>query len=183
MAREKNILGGGNPHGLYQPISDLEQETLERLAAELAYSVRVVDPPNFFARIERISPASDKRIQFDITLSQNPSIPGITHIRQVTLQLWARNRLLFQRPMRLEVTTVKGPQPVMFGSDPHAGVIEQTIRWDITIEKMNPDLVKEVCPGAVGLTAPERFLNQTAEQEKARRFVMERAEKVRKDIQ
>lgn len=151
MPEDKNIFGGGNPNSIYTPMSEDEQEVLQRLVERDDLEIHVVGW-------------------------------GVVHKPQVTfgdLRLSLRFTLDFTAPdvlvpvhyFDLELRTRSGfpifaeRQPTLVGGEPifiKAGMFLE-LAWDIAIQKMNPEFVRMVKPGARGLTTREGNMDLTDE--------------------
>lgn len=138
----KNPFGGGNPHSLYVPMSDVEQEVLSRLveAGDLRVHLvgwGVVNNPRITFGDLRLSLLF--RVNFD-----RPPPPGIP-VHYFDLELRTGSGLLLFRDRK---SIAYNGKPVMAA----AGVFFDMI-WDIAIAAMDPKLVKALKPGATGLTS------------------------------
>lgn len=135
-----NVFGGKNENSLYVPISETEQEVLERLNTEHELEVLIVD----WGRIEKPRMLfGDLRIQIPINVTfDRPEI----HIPvfSITLELWVKNGpLLFRK----EYPTMYGGDPLMLGSG-----VNLNLSWDIALEGIDPNLVRLIKPSATGHT-------------------------------
>lgn len=139
MSNDRNRFGGLNPKGLYMPMSDVEQETLMRLAERQAFRVHVVDwgwhnAPQVLVGDHRLS------LQFTMTFNK-PEIPQPCYY--FDLQLYASGIKVFQERQAL----VYGGRPQIIGAG-----LQLTLAWDIAIAHIDPKLVKAVV-GTTGLTS------------------------------
>ena len=137
---EKNTFGGGNPNSLYVPMSEDEQEVLQRLVA--AQDLRVVihgwghiDAPVVTVGDARIS------ILLDLTFHK-PATPIPVHFFDLELQTGSGHCVFKNRQ------PLKGGEPMLIGASLHL-----VFAWDIMIHHMNPEFVKMFKPGAIGLTS------------------------------
>lgn len=143
-----NNLFGGNPNSLYFPMSETEQEALSRILNAGGLKVHIqaqgplghidgtVDSP----RIRH----GDARIQIPLDIVfTSPDIHIPIYNFELTL-VREDGRVLFKQT---QPALYRG-QPTMVGT----GVRLEMI-WDFTVTQINPELVKEVKPGAVGLTS------------------------------
>jgi len=138
---DTNMFGGGNARSVYTPMSDVEQEVVARLVAAGDMRVVVVgwghvDRPRITFGDARLAVAF--RLEFD-----RPETPIPLHYLDLELQTGA-GRLLF-----------RDRQPTTYGGDPiHVaqGVYLDMV-WDIAVRSIDPALVREVVPGAIGLTS------------------------------
>ena len=137
----KNIFGGLNPHGLYVPMSEDEQEVLARLVASKNLQLVIhgwgqVDAP--------LLTFGDKRVAIKIRLDcLSPAVPIPVHYLDMELKL-RDGRSLFRQRMPATL----GGQPIQLV----AGIFLDMV-WDIAIDHMDPRLVKALKPGAMGLTS------------------------------
>ncbi len=138
----KNAFGGGNQNSLYTPMSDVEQEVIDRLVASDDLELEIVD----WGYIKELSNVTfgDLRVSIPFRLSFNkPEFPQPVHF--FDLRLKTRTGLvLYQERM-----------PTMYGGKPiqiSAGVVLDLV-WDIAIQQMDPKLVKAFKPHAFGLTS------------------------------
>ena len=160
MANATNPLGGGNPNSLYVPMSETEQEVLERLTERDDLMVVVhgwgnVHSPKVTFGDLRI--AVSFRMEFD-----RPAVP--MGVPWFDLELRTRSGLRLFGPDRL---------PTAYNGQPFkacAGVFVDMI-WDIAVEKMDPKLVKMIKPQAIGLTTREGNQKFTGEAAKLYKLV------------
>lgn len=141
MSQDKNTFGGGNPHSLYVPMSDLEQEVLARIIESNDLHIHILgwgvahNPRVVFG---------DARISLYFTLAfDRPDQPIPVYGFDLELRTGA-GLLLF-----------KAWQNVMYDNKPipcGAG-IHYDVAWDIQIQHMDPKVVKAFLPGALGLTS------------------------------
>jgi len=151
---ERNIFGGKNPNGLYTPLSDDEQEVLERLAASGEFKLIIkdwgfVDQPKIRfgdARLEVSWKMVFDRPQFPMPLPF------------IHLELWTHGgHFLIAEKLP---TTINGtPLQVCQG-------VAIDMAWDILIRQMDPKLVRAIKTGSVGLTT--RIGNQKLDLEQQR---------------
>lgn len=139
----KNIFGGGNPDSLYTPMTETEQEVLDRLVQSEDLEVHVVgwgvvEKPRITFGDLRLSIVF--RLEFDA-----PEVFVPVHYFDLEL----RNRAGFVVFSERQPTLVGG-QPIQI----KAGSFID-LAWDIAIQKMNPEFVRMVKPGARGLTTRE----------------------------
>jgi hypothetical protein len=138
---DRNIFGGGNAKSLYTPMSELEQEVVARLVESGELQVVIVGwgyvtKPRITFGDLRLSLAF--RLTFD-----RPEVP---------VPLWYLDMELRTGSGRL---LYKERQPTTYGGNPiHAGAgVYFDLVWDIAIKAIDPALVREVLPGAFGLTS------------------------------
>ena len=138
-----NIFGGGNPHGAYVPLTEDEQEVLQRIAnsgdVELViHGWDVLHQPTIAF--------GDLRVCVKFRLNFGPSRP--TPLRYLDLELrFSSGDTIFRQKLPVEVNG----QPLMVGQG--AGIDFLDLAWDIAIDHMDPAFVKRVKPGAIGLTS------------------------------
>lgn len=137
--KTKNAFGGGNHNSAYVPMSELEQEVLARLVAA-----------------------------GDLVVSTSRGLPTIKQVKYGDLRLGIAFQLDFSEPalpmkllfLDLELKTQAGRllyaerQPTVTAGraiEVCDGVYFDMI-WDIALHHMDPKLVKDILPGAVGLT-------------------------------
>ena len=141
---DKNPLGGGNPNSLYVPMSEDEQEVLHRLvdAQDLKVVLRewgVVSEPKITV--------GDLRLTLVFTADFNRP-DTLIPVHWFDLELWTHADQLLFGPDRL---------PALYGGKPTqiAAGVSLTMAWDIAIQSIGPQLVKQLKPGAIGLTSAE----------------------------
>jgi hypothetical protein len=142
IKNETNIFGGKNPHGLYVPMSETEQEVLQRLIETKDLMVIIhgwgllEDPKVAFG---------DLRVSIPMTITfDKPAAP---------ISVWFLDLELKSRSTGM--TLVKQRQSTVYDGQPlqvMAGV-ELDMVWDIAIHHMSPEFVKAIKPGALGLTS------------------------------
>lgn len=147
-----NRFGGGNPNFLYAPMSEDEQEVLDRLVEMDAMVIHVVGwgVVKSFNRV--IKGDANLKIEFTLTFSSPVVRIPVTFF---DLELRLRTDDPIKRPGRLlfkKTEVVQGADggPLWIG----AGDV-MPFEWTITIQQMNPSLVKNIKAGAVGLTTRE----------------------------
>ena len=135
---DTNPFGGKNPMGLYVPMSEDEQEVLARLASEslvlIVHGWCQIENPRFIF--------GDLRVQvgpFRLDFLQ-PAAPTPVYFFDLELQRW-NGQSVFKQRMPL-------PHPVQVCN----GVFLDLI-WDIAIDHMDPQFVKDIKTGAIGLTS------------------------------
>ena len=136
-----NALGGANKNALYVPMSDIEQEVLARLveAGELLCVIHgfksIHNPPISYG---------DKNLHVHLNASfadlEKPQEVAFFDMELKTLS----GLCLFRQTM----PTTYDNNPIMVGPEVTLEMI-----WDIAISNINPELVKQIKPGAIGLTS------------------------------
>lgn len=138
---DRNIFGGGNAANLYTPMSELEQEVLVRLVESGDLQVIIVGWG--YVSKPRIT-FGDLRLSLGFRLTfDRPEVPVNLWYLDMELRTGS-GRLLYKERQ----PTTYGGKPIQAG----AGVYFDLV-WDIAIKSMDPALVREVLPGATGLTS------------------------------
>lgn len=151
---ERNPFGGKNPHGMYVPMTDTELEVLARLADAGEFSVVIKNwghIKNFqrgrYTEQWHLNPVplvvfGDKRISFYFRMSLNaPVLPQPNWY--FDMEVWALGHKLFEQRMPTE----HAGKPIQV-----AAGIDLDLALDVAIDKIDPAIVKEVKPKAIGLT-------------------------------
>ena len=139
--KPKNTFGGANQHGLYVPMTDVEQEVLGRLVENKDLEIRidgwgVVHNPH--VRF------GDHRVELVFQLDfHKPAEPIAVTFFDLELRTVSGKKRLLRKRYPLS----NNGQPMMVGAG-----LSLTLGWDIAIDHMSPELVKAVKPGAIGLT-------------------------------
>ena len=136
MSNERNIFGGKNPKGLYVPLSEDEQEVLERLINSKDLILEILG----WATLEnpRLI-VGDLRVGIPFTLTFSGGVSTVTFLDLVLKK--ANGMPVFKQRM-----PIHPPLRVMPGT-------EVGFQWDIAIDHMDPDFVKTIKPGAFGITS------------------------------
>lgn len=138
---EKNPFGGVRG-SLYTPMSEDEQEVLDRLIASRDLDVTIKGWG--YIRGVQAGKAGDLRIAIPLTLDfDRPEVPVPVHYFDLELRTGSGILLFSERQ-----STIYNNAPIMVG----AGTSLQMV-WDIAIHHMDPALVKTLKPGALGLTS------------------------------
>lgn len=136
-----NMFGGKPKKGnaVYVPMSDVEQECLQRIAEMDGYRIKIKG----YGTIEQAHTIiGDKRLSFRFKLIfDRPDTP--TPLYWLDLELLAFGENVFSERQHV----VYGGQPVMV----MAGV-ELNLAWDIAIKHIEPRIVKNIV-GTFGLTS------------------------------
>lgn len=136
----RNQFGGKNPLSLYVPMTDVEQEFIDRIrtSGELRVTIHqwgFVDNP------ELIVGDSQVVIPIDITFVAPPvPIPVSTFDMELTY----KGVSLFRETQSVEY----GGKPLDVGAGTHLQMM-----WHVSIKAIDPRLIKSFMPGAVGLTS------------------------------
>lgn len=140
MAQDKNPFGG-RKGSLYTPLSEDEQEVLSRLVASRDLYVDVVG----WAIIPEVKATfGDLRIRIPIEIDfKKPEIPRPVTYFDLELRTGA-GLLLFKE----QHSAMYAGAPIMIGAGTRISMI-----WDIAIKSMDPKVVKQIKPGATGLTS------------------------------
>ena len=139
---DRNIFGGKNPHGLYVPMSDDEQEVLQRLVdtqdlTVIIHGWGVLDNP-------RVS-FGDFRVSIPMTINfDRPAVP----VDVWFLDLELKSKSTGMSLVKQRQSTVYDGQPIQVVAG-----MELDMVWDIAIHHMDPAFVKAIKPGALGLTS------------------------------
>ena len=138
---EKNKFGGGNKSSLYTPMSETEQEVLSRLVATRDLCVHIL---GWGVEQGVAATFGDLRLKIPLMLMfTKPDIPvPVTHF---DLELRTGSGLLLFKERQ---STIYNNAPLMIGTG-----TELTMIWDIAIQAMDPKVVKQLKPGAFGLTS------------------------------
>jgi hypothetical protein len=164
---DRNIFGGRNPNGLYTPLSDDEQEVLERLAASGEFKLIIkdwgfVDKPKIRfgdARLEVSWNMVFDRPQFPMPLP-------FLH-----LELWTHSgHFLIGEKLPMQVNGA--PLQVCQG-------VAIDMAWDILIRQMDPKLVRAIKTGSVGLTTRIGNQNLDLQQQRALRTLRKHEARIR----
>lgn len=133
---------GGIAGSAYTPMSEDEQEVLQRLVEARDLDVIIVDWG--FIRGVKGAVAGDLRLSLPLVLNFNrPEVPMPVHYFDLELRTGS-GLLLFKERQK---TTYNGA-PLMVSSG-----TSLTMVWDIAIKNMDPKVVKAYKPGARGLTS------------------------------
>lgn len=147
---EKNAFGGANPHGLYVPISETEQEVLSRLVE--ANDLEVVVHGWGALHQPRVL-FGDLRMTIHFNLQFNaPAVPQPLYFLDLELRTRSGLSLFKQR----QPTQLNG-QPLQV-----AAGVNVEMAWDIALHHIDPAIVKSIKPGAVGMTS-RRLDKETGE--------------------
>ena len=144
-----NTFGGKNENSVYVPLTETEQEVLQRIAEAKNLEIVIhgwgkVQSPNISF--------GDKRVSLPFRMSFNsPAVPRTVYFFDLELKTLSGLSLMKQR------YPLNPPTGVQVG----AGVYLDLV-WDISIDHMSPELVKAIKPGAIGLTT-RRLDNVTGE--------------------
>lgn len=138
---ERNPFGGKNPNGLYVPMSETEQEFVNRLIESEDLQVRVhgwgivPNPKVMLGDLQVVIPLT---LHFD-----RPETPIPVHHFDLEL-LTGAGLSLYRETQPCEY----GGQPLLVGS----GTVIQMV-WHVGIRAIDPKLIKAFMPGTVGLTS------------------------------
>lgn len=155
MSQETNVFGGKSRHGLYTPLSEDEQEVLERLAQAGQFKIvikgwgHVPKPKVKFG---------DARLQFTWKmLFAKPEPPGV-NLHYLDLELWTHSGIFL---LANRLTVQMNGQPMVA-----ARGLEYDLAWDIQLKQIDPAVVKMIKPGAHGLTSRLGNTRMTSEQKR-----------------
>lgn len=138
---EKNEFGGGNANSLYVPMSETEQEVLERLVTAGELEVRI---PGWGTLKNPKVKFGDLRVAIYIRLNL-AGLPSARSVSFLNLELWTHSGICLFTDR--QPTLVEG-KPLLVTPG-----MEFSFVWDIAIAHMDPALVKMLVPGATGLTS------------------------------
>jgi len=140
MSQERNIFGGKNPNGLYTPLSEDEQEVLQRLAEAGEFKLVIRDWG--FVNQPRIR-FGDARLEVSWKMVfDRPEAP--MPLEWLHLELWTHSgHFLVAESLPTQI----GGRPMQVCKG-----VELDMAWDILIRQMDPKLVKAIKTGSVGLT-------------------------------
>lgn len=150
---DKNLFGGGNAKSVYRPMSETEQDVIDRLIEREDLRVEVLG----WGYVPRPAVThGDARVQIRWNMSFNaPDIPQ--DVWYFDLELRTQSGLLVYKER--QPTIVMGlPLQVQSG-------LSIDMIWDITVAQMDPEFVKTVMPRVTGLTTRrgnERFTEEQA---------------------
>lgn len=139
--QDKNLFGGVNPNGVYIPMTEYEQEVLERLTETndlviIIHGWGVVRNP--------MMKFGDHRIGLVFQLDfHKPVVPMPVYFFDLELKVTSLNTSLLRKRYPLS----DDGKAVMIGAG-----LSLTLQWDIAMDHMSPELVKAIKPGAIGLT-------------------------------
>lgn len=177
MTSDKNKFGGV-AGSLYTPMSECEQEVLDRIIHSgevrllLAFNCK-----NIQYKLDEIERPTikhgDARVRVDIdAIMTGPMVAMSAY--SLELSLLYKDRTLFKETQSL----VYEEGAFMIGKGVHL-----LMSWDIQIRKMSSELVKEVKTGAVGLTTRDGNTNYDHDTNHELRKLRERESLVRADNQ
>lgn len=192
MSEKKNPFGGKNPHGMYVPMSEDEIEVLYRIAEAGEFKVvikgegqhgesvewgyvtgfkvgKYPGPENYFG--QSIVTIGDKRITFIFRMNFTaPALPQPNWF--FDMEVWALGHKFFAQ----RFPTANGGNPIQVC----AGMYHD-FALDVAVDQIDPKIVKEIKPKAIGLTTRQgnmrldlqrqKLLAQTQAGEKAIRKI------------
>jgi hypothetical protein len=139
--KDKNRFGGGNPRGGYTPMSEDEQEVVSRLVAARDLDVHII---GWGVIREPLATFGDLRVTIPLQITFNrPAIPVPVHYFDLELRTGSGILLFKERQ-----STEYDQKPLAVGAGTSLSMV-----WHIAIRAMDPKLVKELKPGAIGLTS------------------------------
>jgi hypothetical protein len=156
---EQNPFGGGNPHSLYTPITECEQEVLDRLVDAGDLVVHLVG----WGEVRKLSATfGDKRVTVKFRVFfQSPTLAVPVHYFDMELRTRSGILLYSER----KPASVNG-SPAMVGAG-----IGINFTWWIQFNQMTEDFVRLMKPGARGLTTREGNRKMTEDQQELLHFV------------
>lgn len=145
MPEDKNAFGG-IAGSLYVPMSEDEQEVLDRLIQADDLEVHVIGWGVLHTPKVKLG---DKRLGIHFKLSFNaPALPIPVHYFDLELRTRSGLVLHAERQPTLYGAPGELPRPLQI----QAGM-ELEMIWDIAIDRISPAIVKMIKPGATGLTS------------------------------
>jgi hypothetical protein len=141
MSQDQNPFGGKNPHGVYVPMTETEQELLSRLVERDDLVVVVKDWGIVFQPGVKFG---DHRVSVMFRLSFDRPSPPIP-VYYFDLELKTRAGVLLYAARQ---SLVYDNQPMLIGAG-----LDLDLAWDIAIHHMDPKVVKALMPSAIGLTS------------------------------
>lgn len=152
---DKNPFGGKNPAGLYVPMTDDEQEVLERLRDDHGFRIMITD----WGYVDNPSMVfGDKRVSFEFQMTFRAPDVAIP-VRSFEMSLWTLTGIFLFGP-RTYPTIVHG-EPLYV----HTG-LSLGLALDIAIDEISPHLMRMVKPGTIGLTTYHGNMHLTDVQQK-----------------
>ena len=141
MAHDKNRFGGIAGSN-YTPMSETEQEVLQRLVNARDLDV-IIKGWGYIQGIQGAIPG-DLRLALPLVLDfDRPEVPMPVYHFDLELRTGSGILLFAERQ-----STMYGGQPLLISAGTHLSMI-----WDIAIQSMDPKIVKAIKPGATGLTS------------------------------
>jgi|SaaInlStandDraft_2_1057019.scaffolds.fasta_scaffold54838_4 hypothetical protein len=139
--KDKNDFGGGNKNSLYIPMSEIEQEFIQRLVE--TQSFRLVIHDWGYVEEPRVT-FGDKNLHVFFKLCfDRPENPMPVHYFDLELQTRSGVTLSKQR-----MNTEYGGQPILVKQG-----LDLDMVWDIAIKHIDPKLLKSLMPSVTGLTS------------------------------
>lgn len=167
---DKNIFGGGNPNSLYTPMSEDEQEALQRLIDNDDLVIEILE----WGTIEKIGKITLGDLKLQMESFVQFSAPSV-HIPVSYFDLVLRTRS--------GILLHKERQPIIGGPVMIGAGVGFVMVWDIAIQKIDPALVKMIKPGARGLTSREGNRHLSEEHRKILYSLREGEKRVREETQ
>ncbi|MEI6297958.1 MAG: hypothetical protein WCO84_10090, partial [bacterium] len=138
-----NLFGGLNPHGAYVPLTEDEQEVLQRIADSkdvelVVHGWAVLPQPKITF--------GDLRVGIKFRVNFGPGRPTPIHFFDLELR-FSSGETIYRQKLAVDV----GGKPVIVGQG--VGIDFLDLAWDIAIDHMDPSFVKRMKPGAIGLTS------------------------------
>lgn len=164
MSRDKNLFGGKNPRGMYTPMTETEQEALDRLRdrGDLVMKVKGIGE----IPLENVAvQIGDHRLSigpFHITFQTEGN--RIVKMPFLDLELWTRAGILLYRDRQAFKGVDGNPMMVSTG-------LTVPMIWDIGINKIDPNVVKAILPAVQGLTTRRGNERLSPEQQQVLRVV------------
>lgn len=138
---DRNPFGGKNPLSLYVPMSEIEQEFIDRLKSSGDLQVKIhgwgfiPNPSITFGDLQVVIPID---ITFDAPESPIP-------VHSFDLELCTITGLTLFRETQ---SALYDGQPLLIGAGTHIAMM-----WHIALKAIDPKILKAYMPGTVGLTS------------------------------
>lgn len=164
MSRDRNLFGGKNPRAQYTPMSETEQEALDRLRdrGDLVLKVKGIGEISLENVVIKIG---DHRLSigpFTITFQTEGN--RITKVPFLDLELWTRSGILLFRDRQAFKGVDGNPMLVSTG-------LSVPMIWDIGINKIDPNVIRAILPSSTGLTTRRGNEKLSADQQQVLRVV------------
>lgn len=143
----ENLFGGKNPNSLYAPMSDVEREVISRLVESGDLQVHIYIDQPALEYPKALAPAvrfGDHRLELVFRLEFTGS-EAPTPIYYIDLELRTGSGILLFKERQ---STLYGKSPIEV-----AGGVFMDLAWDIAISRIDPKIVKQIKPKAIGLTS------------------------------
>ncbi|MCH8517716.1 MAG: hypothetical protein LAT68_15445 [Cyclobacteriaceae bacterium] len=138
------MFGGKNANGLYVPLTEVEQEVIQRLVE--SDDLMVVIHGWGFVSSPRISFGDHRvKVEFELNFTSPPAnTPVPVYYFDLELRTKSEGRTLFRQRQSCQYEG----KPMQVAAGVFLGMV-----WDIALSHLDPALVKSVKPGATGMTS------------------------------